>query len=274
MYKSKLKLFNIFSLNMQFFENIVLSIVQGIGEFLPISSSTNITLISKILSFNDLSFSLKIALHSGSLLALLIYFRKIIYKIILGIFTNKVKLSNTAFNLMVFSTLPVVITGFIFNDFVKNFDIPLITGIILIIFGIILYVVDKYNIGTNCKNNVLRYIIIGCFQSIAIFSGVSRSGICITGCRLLNIERYQAITISLLLAIPSISGSLVLELINMYKNNTLNTFNINTLFAVLLTGLIGIISIKPCIKYMEKNGFYALMWYRIVVGLILILLIK
>lgn len=259
---------------MQFLEIIVLSIVQGIGEFLPISSSTNITLISRLLYFNDLSFSLKIALHCGSLLALLIYFRKVIYKIILGIFTNKVKLSNTAFYLMLLSTIPVIINGFIFNNFIRNFDIPLITGIIIIIFGIILYIVDKYNIGINCKNKILQYIIIGFFQSIAIFSGVSRSGICITGCRFLNIERSQSIKISLLLAIPSISGSLVLELINMYKNNTLNTLNINTLFAVLLTGLIGIISIKPCIKYMERNGFYALMWYRIIIGLVLIFLIK
>ena len=259
---------------MQFLEIIVLSIVQGIGEFLPISSSTNITLISKLLSFNDLSFSLKIALHCGSLLALLIYFRKVIYKIILGIFTNKVKLSNTAFYLMLLGTIPVIINGVIFNNFIKNFDIPFVTGIILIIFGIILYVVDKYNIGIDCKNKILQYIIIGIFQSIAIFSGVSRSGICITGCRFLNIEKSQAIKISLLLAIPSISGSLVLELINMYKNNTLNTLNIDTLFAVLLTGLIGIFSIKPCINYMEINGFHALMWYRIIIGLVLIFLVK
>ncbi len=261
---------------MDFFEIITLSVVQGIGEFLPISSSTNITLISKLLSFNDLSFSLKIALHGGSLLALLIYFRKVIFKIILGIFTDKVKLFNTAFNLMLFTTIPVIIIGYIFNDFIKNFDIPFITGILLIIFGIILHTFDKYsiNIGMNCENNILKYIIIGCFQSIAIFQGVSRSGICITACRLLNIERPQSITISLLLAIPSISGSLVLELVNMYKNNTLNTLNTDTLFAVLITGLIGIIAIEPCIKYMQKNGFYVLMWYRIIIGLILIFLIK
>lgn len=255
---------------MQLIETIILSIVQGIGEFLPISSSTNINLIAKLFSFNDLSFSFTVALHGGSLITLLIYFRKFIYKIILGIFTNKVKLSNTAFYLMIVSTIPVVINGYIFSDFIKNFDVSFITGIILIIFGIILQVVDKYNISINCKSNLLKYTIIGGFQSIAIFSGVSRSGICITACRFLNIERSQAITISLLLAIPSISGSLVLEFINMYKTNTSNTFNINTLLAVLLTGLIGIISIEPCIKYMEKSGFYALMWYRIVLGVIML----
>ena len=259
---------------MNFLEIIVLSTVQGIGEFLPISSSTNISLISKLLSFSDLSFSMKIALHGGSLLALLVYFRKAIFKIILGLFKNKVKLSNTAFNLMLFSTIPVIITGFIFNDFVKNFDIPLITSGLLIIFGIILYIIDKCNIGIKCKNNIIQYLVIGCFQSIAIFPGVSRSGICITACRLLKMERSKAITMSLLLAIPSISGSLVLELINMYKNNTLNTLDINTLLAVFITALIGIVSIKPCIRYMEKHGFYALMWYRIIIGLILIFLIK
>ena len=259
---------------MQFIETIVLSIVQGIGEFLPISSSTNINLIAKLFSFNDLSFSFTVALHGGSLIALLLYFRKVICKIILGIFTNKVKLSNTAFNLMVLSTIPVIITGFLFSNFVKNFDVPFITGIILIIFGIILHLVDNYNISINCKSNLLKYTIIGCFQSIAIFSGVSRSGICITACRCLNIERAQAITISLLLAIPSISGSLILELINMYKTNTLNTLDINTLFAVLLTGAIGIVAIEPCIKYMTRNGFYSLMWYRIIIGLIVILFIK
>ena len=259
---------------MTLFETIILSIVQGIGEFLPISSSTNITLIAKLLSVNDLSFSLKVALHGGSLLALLIYFRKVIYKIFLGIFSNKIKLSQTALSLMVFSTIPVIINGILFNNFIKNFDIPFITGIILIIFGIILYVVDKYNIHIKCSNNLLKYIIVGFFQSIAIFSGVSRSGICITACRFLDMDRSQAIKISLLLAIPSISGSLVLELINMHKNNTLNTLDISTLLAVLFTGLIGIIAIKPCINYMEKNGFCILMWYRIIIGLILIFLIN
>ncbi|MBR1944086.1 MAG: undecaprenyl-diphosphate phosphatase [Alphaproteobacteria bacterium] len=258
---------------MNYIEILVLSTVQGIGEFLPISSSSNITLISKLLSFNDLSLSLKIALHGGSLLALLIYFRQIIWKIILGLFTNKIKLSNTAFNLMVFSTIPVIIAGAIFSNFLHSFDIPVIIGITLIAFGIILHVTDKYNIRINCKSNILQYIIIGLFQSLAIFPGVSRSGICITACRILNIDRARAIKTSLLLAIPSISGSLVLELINMYKYNTLNTIDIKTLFAVLLTGIIGIIFIEPCIKYMEKNGFYVIMWYRIIIGLIFICLI-
>lgn len=254
-------------------EIVTLSAIQGIGEFLPISSSSNITLISRLLSFNDISFSLKIALHGGSLIALLIYFRKVIFKIILGLFTSKVKLSNTAFNLMLFSTIPVIIIGTIFSKFLHGFNSTFIIGITLIVFGIILYVVDKYNKGINCKSSILHYIIIGLFQSIAIFPGVSRSGICITACRILNIDRSRAIKTSLLLAIPSISGSLLLELHNMYKNNILHTLDISTLLAVLLTGIIGIIFLEPCIKYMEKNGFHALMWYRILIGLIFICLL-
>ena len=251
---------------------ITLSIIQGISEILPVSSSVNLYLFSKLFHIDHFNFSLKVALHAGSLITLLIYFRKEILDIILALFGKKT-VNETYLLPLVLGTIPVVIFGYYSRDFVKEFDSPKVMGILSIVFGILLVLFDNFaGISKTPKSekktvSVIKSLIIGCCQTIAVFPGVSRLGICITSSRMLGIARRKAITFSLMLAIPSISGSLCLELLETYKNTNSVSFSNDELIGIGITTLIGLIAIIPCIHFMEKVGFLWLAIYRVIIGL-------
>ncbi len=252
-------------------EIILLSFIQGISEILPISSSVNLHFFSHIFDISAFSFSLKIALHAGSLIALLIFFHREIFDIFKGLFTEKPIKSTHLFSLF-FGTIPVVIIGYFARDYVKEFDSPRIMGISSIIFGLILFTVDKL----SCKKSrsdknpisIIKAFIIGCFQTIAIFPGVSRLGICITASRMLGLDRKKSIYFSLLLAIPSILGSLTLELFECHQKHDFQIFSNSSLTGIITTAFISLIALFPCIKYMENHGFGILVLYRIIIGII------
>ncbi|MDR3031290.1 MAG: undecaprenyl-diphosphate phosphatase [Holosporales bacterium] len=255
------------------FEILLLSIVQGIGEILPISSSVNLHLFSKLFHIQDFSFSLKIALHVGSLITLLIYSKKDVINIFKGLFSKKRTLFETYFFPLLLGTIPVTILGYFSRDFVKEFDSPKIMGTSSVLFGLTLFVFDKLSCAKNRveKDNIQiwKACFIGCFQSLALFPGVSRLGICITASRMLNLDRRKAIRFSLLLAIPSILGSLSLETFECCKTNDFSLFSGNTAVSVMIVAITGLITIWPAIRFMEKKGFLAITIYRIVVGSIL-----
>ena len=250
------------------FDIISLSIIQGISEILPISSSVNLHFFSKLLHINNFTFALKVALHAGSLVTLLIYFYREICDICRGLFGKK-GVHETYFMPLVLGTIPVVLVGYFSHDFVKEFDSPKIMGILSIIFGILLYVFDKFSYVSKADRNgisLAKAFFIGCCQAIAIFPGISRLGICITASRMLGLSRRKAIDFSLMLAIPSIFGSLVLELFSCGKNSQYTSFPLNSVLGIVLTALIGLIVILPCVRLMERKGFFAMMLYRILIG--------
>lgn len=253
------------------FNIILLSFIQGISEILPISSSINLHFFSHIFNINTFSFSLKIALHTGSLIALMIFFRREIFDIFSGIFGSK-SIKNTHLLPLFFGTIPVVIIGYFARDYVKEFDSPKIMGILSILFGIILFLIDKlsYHKSRTDKNpiSIAKAFIIGCFQTIAIFPGVSRLGICITASRMLGLDRKKSIYFSLFLAIPSILGSLTLELFECYQKHDFQIFSNDSLIGIISTAIISLLAMWYCIKYMENRGFGVLVLYRIVIGII------
>lgn len=246
---------------------ISLSVIQGISEILPISSSVNLHFFSHLFHIENFTFSLKIALHAGSLITLIVYFGKEIRDICKGLFGKK-NIQDTYLVALIFGTIPVVILGYFAHDFVKEFDSPRVMGISSVIFGILLHVFDKFaNVSKIDKKNIsiTKAFFIGCCQAIAIFPGVSRLGICITSSRMLGLARKKAIDFSLMLAIPSICGSLVLEILS---NNTHTEFiSTNNVSGIVLTALIGLIAILPCIRLMERKGFLALAIYRVLIGI-------
>ena len=247
---------------------LFLSFVQGVGEILPVSSSVNLHFFSKLFHIQNFSFSLKIALHAGSLVALLIYFRKDIFNIFKQKFSR-----NTYFFPLVVGTIPVVIFGYFARDFIKEFDSPKIMGISCVIFGILLFMADKSSVTKSHSSRVIplgKSFIIGIFQAIAIFPGVSRLGICLTASRILNLSRKESIHFSLMLAIPSIFGSLSLEVLEAYKMNSLQNLLSNTnLYGALFTAITGIIFILPAVAFMTKKGFGILTLYRIIIGILI-----
>jgi undecaprenyl-diphosphatase len=248
----------------------VLGLVQGISEVLPISSSVNLYLFSKLCFVHDFSFSTKIALHAGSLIALLIFFNDDIHDILLGLFSNKKRLADTYFFQLVLGTIPVVITGLFARDYVMKFDSAIIMGVTSIIFGCLLVVFDKISPSTRTKSNVsmLGALIIGCFQSISIIPGVSRLGICITGARMVSMPRKKALNFSLLLAIPSILGSITLEILDMYEHAQISVSS-GAFWGILTTAIVGLLFIRMSIRFMEKHGFFMIAIYRVVIGILI-----
>jgi undecaprenyl-diphosphatase len=252
---------------------LFLSIVQGVSEVIPVSSSVNLHFFSAIFGISSFSFAIKIALHAGSLISLLIYFHSDIADICRGLVSRKKKISDTCLPQLVLGTIPVVILGFCARDFVKEFNSPKIMGAACICFGILLTVFDRLSCTQPrlSKTNVasiplLKSFIVGVFQSVSIFPGVSRLGICITASRMLSLDRKRSIRFALLLAIPSIAGSLVLELFEAYKYGNSRWFQDEALTGIALTSIVSIVMIHPCIRYMEAHGFAAIALYRILIG--------
>lgn len=255
------------------FEISIISFVQGVGELLPISSSVNMYIVQKIFNMSFFNFSFKIALHAGSLLALLLYFRKELSDIFIALLTSKKSIKDTYFFPLVVGTIPVTLFGYLSRDFVREFDNKSIMGILCIFFGLLLWVIDKISLIQKHEKgrsiSLLKSFVIGIFQSISIFPGVSRLGICITASRMLSINRKKAIFFSLFLAIPSICGSLCLEIYSSLTKHSEGFISKNALIGMAITAIISSAVMIPCIKFMEKKGFFAIAIYRCLIGILI-----
>lgn len=247
-------------------EIFILSIVQGITEFLPISSSSHLILISEYLSFENQSLSIDVSLHIGSFIAVLSYF----YKEIVNFYENKI-----LFLKIIISSLPVMLVGFLmikFNymDKIRNIETIAWTTII---FGILLFISDKFKLEKNIKEN-LNYksvVFIGLLQILSLIPGVSRSGIAITAARFLNFKRVDAAKISFLLSIP------ILAAVSFYgfKNILLSGDPIFTKFnliSILLSFLISLLTIKFLLSFINKFNLNFFVYYRVFLGACLLLL--
>lgn len=255
---------------------LILSIIQGIGEILPISSSINLCYFSSLFHLQDISFSFKIALHAGSLITLLLFFKKEIAQIFQGIFSKKTKLKDTYFKALLFGSVPIFAVGFFAKDFVREFDSKMFHGISNCIFGFLLFIIDSLAKNTTSMTRTpvssFKAFCIGLAQTIAIFPGVSRLGICITASRVLGVDRKKSIYFSLLLAIPSIAGAIVLELfetITKKPQSAEQLFSAATFTAITSTAIVELIFIKFLIKYMIKHSFFAIAIYRLIIGLLI-----
>tara|TARA_B100000900_G_scaffold406727_1_gene418193 strand:+ start:976 stop:1734 length:759 start_codon:yes stop_codon:yes gene_type:complete len=245
-------------------EIFILSFVQGVTEFLPISSSSHLILISEYLRFENQSLSLDVSCHIGSFIAVLVYF----YRDILDFFKNKVLLSK-----IIISSLPVMIIGFYLaqSGLINNIrNIETITWA-TIIFGILLYISDKFKIEKSIDSNFTfkSAIFIGIFQILSLIPGVSRSGIAITAARLLNFKRVDSAKLSFLLSIPILGAVSIFGFKNiLFSNDTILTkFN---LIAILFSFVFSLITIKFFLAYIRKFSMNIFVYYRIILGLILL----
>ena len=180
---------------------LLLSLIQGITEFLPISSSSHLILFSDYTNFKDRSLSIDVSLHIGSFIAVLTYF----HRDILNFIKNKYLLYK-----IILASIPVMIFGFFLvqNDLIEKLRNIEVIGWTTLIFGILLYISDKYKLEKNVKNNFdfKSAILIGLFQILSLIPGVSRSGISITAARILKFKRFDAAKISFLLSIPTLGA--------------------------------------------------------------------
>jgi len=250
----------------KYFEASILAFVQGFSEFIPVSSSAHLIIISKIHEFNISSLQLDISLHLGSLLAIIFYFRDDL----LNITNNK-----SLVILIILGSIPLVIIGYMFYstgliDYLRNLKIIAWTTLL---FGIILYFADRSQIKNKIDTslNYKSILIIGLFQVLAIIPGVSRSGIVITASRFLNFDRVDSSKIAFYLSIPALGGASFLSIKDVLKNSI--DFNLIFLFSIVLSFFISYLTIKYFLVYVKNFNLKFFVYYRIFLALILFVII-
>ena len=250
----------------KYIETLILAIIQGISEFTPVSSSAHLIIVSKISDFDLGSLQLDISLHLGSLLAIILFFRKDL----LDIVNNK-----NIFLLIIFGSIPLVIVGYIFytTNLIDQFRNLKVIAWTTLTFGILLYFSDKIELRKKISSdlNIKSIIIIGVFQIFAIIPGVSRSGIVITASRFLKFDRVESSKIAFYLSIPALAGASFLG-INDAFNDKLSLDSI-FIFSTLFSFLFSYITIKYFLIYVKMFSLNFFVIYRIILSLILFLII-
>jgi len=247
-------------------EIIILSLIQGISEFLPISSSAHLIVVSTLYEFKSSSILIDVSLHLGSLLAIIFFYRKELFNL---------KNNQKLLLLIIFGSIPVIVVGYILYIteliyFLRNIKIIAWTTLI---FGIILYFADKNKLNKKITSNLnLKTILyIGLFQILALVPGVSRAGITMTAARVFQFNRVDSSKISFLLAIPALAGASFLGLKDIISQDFV--FNYLVLLAIVLSFSSSYFTVKFFLKYINKFSLNVFVIYRIIVAIILFIVI-
>jgi len=245
-------------------EIIILSLIQGISEFLPISSAAHLILVEKYYDFKSQSLLIDICLHFGSLLAIIVYFRKDLYNFI----------KNKSFLIkIIIATIPIVPVGYIFYQTglinqLRNLEV---IGWMSLIFGIFLYLCDKSKISKKININFSKKsaIIIGLFQVVALIPGVSRAGITISAGRLLGFDRFDSAKISFFLSIPTLAAASVLGIFNIYKQGSVE-LNFLAVIAVIFSAIFSYFTIALFLNFIKKFSLNIFIVYRLVLSVFIL----
>ncbi len=246
----------------KYVETLILSIIQGISEFIPVSSSAHLLIISRLSDFNVSNLQLDISLHLGSLLAIILFFRKDLINIV----NNK-----NIFLLIILGSIPLVIIGYIFysTNLVDQFRNLKVIAWTTLIFGVLLYFSDKFELKNKISSglNIKSIIIIGLFQILAIIPGVSRSGIVITASRFLKFDRVESSKIAFYLSIPALAGASILG----FKDVIDDQINFDNIFffSTLASFLFSYFTIKYFLIYVKMFSLNFFVIYRIFLSIIL-----
>ena len=246
-------------------EIFLLSLIQGVTEFLPISSSSHLIIFSDYANFKNQSITIDVSLHIGSFLAVLTYF----YKDILNFLKNK-----ELFLKIMIASLPILIFGFILvqTNLIEKLRNIKVIGWTTILFGILLYISDRFKLEKNIdKNfNFKSVIFIGLFQMLSLIPGVSRSGISITAARFLNYKRFDSVKLSFLLSIPTLGAVSIYGSKNIYFSQDENISTLS-LLSIFLSFVFSLITIKFFLKYINRFSLSIFVFYRIILGSILLI---
>ena len=250
---------------------IILGIIQGIAEFLPISSSAHLIIFRDIFGIgtsigSNIELTFDLALHFGTLLAIIIFFFNDLFKILVEGLTKGVKTKDgKLFWYLILATIPAGIVGVLFEDIFDSFfrkQLWLI-AIALIVMGVIIYLVDKKSkISINIKEmKWYQALVVGCAQVFALIPGFSRSGTTILTGRLMGISKEAVTKFTFLLSVPIIFGATILKVGDL-------TFSIEVVVGVLTSFVVGVLSIKFLLSYIKKHDFSVFAFYRVILALI------
>ena len=245
-------------------EVFILSIIQGITEFLPISSSSHLIIVSNYINFESQGLSIDVSLHIGSFFAVILYFKKDIF--------NLIKNKDLFFKILI-SSLPVMLAGFFLLQFdlidqLRNIKV---IGWTTLIFGVLLFISDKFKLNKSIDDN-FNYksaLFIGVLQILSLIPGVSRSGITISAARVLKFNRFDSAKISFLISIPTLAAVSLFGLNNLIVSENIN-FSTLSIVSILLSFIFSFMTIKYFLKYLKTFSLFIFVLYRVILGLIIL----
>nr|WP_239559129.1 undecaprenyl-diphosphatase UppP [Sporohalobacter salinus] len=252
-------------------DGIILGIVQGITEFLPISSSGHLVIFKKLLGFTEPQLIYDVFLHFGTLIAVTIFYWDDIKELLSFDFKyNKERI------LIIVATLPTAIMGFVLKDtFEKLFGSILSVSIALLVTGVLLWLVDSLDINFDkeIKNlNLLQAIVIGIAQGLAITPGISRSGITIITGLFVGLRRKSAARFSFLIFIPAVLGATLLEVVDLFEVGSIEVNYLALIIGTVTSTIVGYAAIKFLLRILEKDKFKNFAYYVWGIGSLILIL--
>ncbi len=250
----------------------IIGIVQGFTEFLPVSSSGHLVLVSELTSWQDQGLFTDVAVHVGTLLAVIIYLRSHITTLIKSFCSFQLANNDNLIKIII-ATIPAVIVGFFIFDFVQLYfrDIKVV-GVTSVVFAALLFAADHFKMKISSWENMsyVQAFIIGMFQILAFIPGASRAGVTITGARFLGFDRSSAAIFSMLLSIPIILASLVLTSFDLMSSANENINLYQSLFAAFVACITALVSINIMMRIIQSSTFNIFIIYRVLLGFILL----
>jgi len=245
-------------------EILILSAIQGISEFLPVSSAAHFVVVSKYYAFTNQSLLIDICLHLGSLIAIIFYFRNDLF--------NFVKNKSFLIKILI-GTMPIIPVGYILyqTGLIERLRSLEVIGWMSLMFGILLYISDKFKITKKIDIEFTNRsaIIIGLFQVLALIPGVSRSGITITSGRFLGFSRFDSAKISFFLSIPTLGAASLLGIYNIYKEGNAE-LNFLAIIAVIFSFIFSYFTIVLFLNFIKKFSLNVFVIYRIILSLFIL----
>ena len=260
---------------MSVIQSIILGIVQGIGEFLPISSSAHLILVPFLFNWEEGSLAFDIALHFGTLMAVLVIFFKDWWNLFIGackkVFKKEDSTENKIFWYLVIATIPGALAGLLLDDIVEGFfrkQIWLI-ALFLAIMGVLIYAGDRWaskhykRKETEFKDISLKQaIIVGISQAFAVLPGFSRSGTTILAGRLSGLSKEAITKFTFLLSVPIIAGATILKVPDL-------EISMEVIVGIVTSFIVGVMSIKFLLKYIKNHDFSVFAFYRVIMAIII-----
>ena len=248
-------------------EILILAAIQGISEFLPVSSAAHLIIVSKYYAFINQSLLIDICLHLGSLIAIIFYFRNDLFNFI----KNKKFLMK-----IIIGTIPIIPVGFILyqTELIYRMRDLEVIGWMSLIFAIFLYVSDKSKITKKIDTAFTNKsaIFIGLFQILSLIPGVSRAGITITSGRLLGFDRFDSAKISFFLSIPALTAASLLGINNIYKEGSAE-LNFLAIITVIFSFIFSYFTIAFFLNFIKKFNLNIFIIYRIILSLLILALV-
>jgi undecaprenyl-diphosphatase len=267
---------------MTIIQAIILGIIQGLTEFIPVSSSAHLVITQSIFGWKipeQEAFIFDVLVHLGTLVAVVLYFRKELWQIIREVISGIIRkrpfdasMSRLGW-IILLATIPAVIAGLLFQSQVERaFSSALFAGIFLLLTALLLFLAEIIG-NRNKKLDEITWkdgLVIGLFQSISLFPGISRSGSAITGGMVRNLDRPSSARFSILLSIPAILGAVVLTGMNLIQSSTFKIDPLAYISGFVVSALVGYLSIRWLLSYLSKRPLYIFSAYCLVVSLIII----